>query len=173
VSVAANARDADVSPRTFFTYFPTKEDVFFGDTEDRTGVLLAALRARDRREPLLVSVRRVIQEVSAAVFQAGAASLEERRALLQHPAIAKRLRERWDFWEQALAAAIADELGLSPDDDPEPLVLAAAVIGTFRAFVAVAARRPPEEWPGLAERAFELLSSGLSQFGVRRRARKR
>jgi AcrR family transcriptional regulator len=165
VTVAAIARDADVSPRTFFMYFPTKEDVFLGDTEERTDVLLAALHARDRREPLLASIGRVIKEVSAGVFQGGPANLEERRALLQHPAIAKRVRERWDVWEHALAEAIADELGFSPDD-PEPLVVASAVIGTFRAFVAVAARRPPEEWPDLADRAFDLLSSGLGQFGV-------
>jgi hypothetical protein len=46
------------------------------------------------------------------------------------------------------------------------VVVAAAVIGTFRAFVAVAARRPPQEWPDQADRAFNHLSSGLGQFGV-------
>ena len=167
VTVSAIARDADVSPRTFFTYFPTKEDVFLADTEERADVLVDALRERDSGEPLLTSFGRVIRQLSATVFQAGATSLEERRELLRHPSIANRLRERWDLWEQALAGAIADELGYTADD-PEPYVVAAAVIGALRGFVAVAARRPPAEWPALADRAFGLLTSGLSDFGAGR-----
>jgi AcrR family transcriptional regulator len=169
VTVAAIAGDADVSTRTFFTYFPTKEDVFLGDTEERTDFLVATLHERDRREPLLASIGRVIKQLSASVFEAGSASLEERRRLLQDPAIANRLRERWDLWEQALAKAIADELGYSRAD-PEPYVVAAAVVGALRGFVTVAARRPPEEWPALADRAFSLLTSGLSEFGAAGRA---
>ena len=162
VTVAAIARDADVSQRTFFTYFPTKEDVFLGDPQDRTDILLAALRHRDRSEPLLTSVRTIVADLAAGVFQASPASLQERRTLLQHPAIANRLRQRWDLWEQALATVIGEELHMTRDD-PEPYVMAAAIIGTVRAFVTVAARQEPQTWPQLMDRAFNLLEHGLGQ----------
>jgi len=84
--------------------------------------------------------------------------------LLQHPPIAKRLRERWDLWEEDLANAIAEEEGLP--DAPEPYVVAAAIIGAFRAFVMAVARHPAEEWPALADRTFRLLSTGLDTFGA-------
>src|SRR6266849_3812839 len=57
VTVAEIARQADVSPRTFFGYFETKEDVFLGRGDDRLERLVQAIRVRDRREPILAAVR--------------------------------------------------------------------------------------------------------------------
>ena len=168
VTVAAIARNADVSQRTFFTYFPTKEDVFLGDPQDRTDILLQALRHRDRSEPLLASVRTTVANLAAEVFQASPASLRERRTLVEHPAIANRLRQRWDLWEQALATVIGEELQLTRDD-PEPYVMAAAIIGTFRAFATVAARHEPATWPRLMDRAFNVLEHGLTPVNTKPR----
>ena len=42
-----------MSPRTFFRYFPTKEDVLFGDADERCGRLLAVIAGRPPDEPLL------------------------------------------------------------------------------------------------------------------------
>ncbi len=50
--------EADVSPSTFFRYFPTKEDLVV--TDDYDPLMEAALRARPAGEPLLDSVRAAI-----------------------------------------------------------------------------------------------------------------
>ena len=46
VTVAEVARAADFSEVTVFTYFPTKEDLFFGGMESFEEKLVAAVRAR-------------------------------------------------------------------------------------------------------------------------------
>ena len=43
------AEACEVSPRTFFRYFPTKEDVLFADADDRRGALLGVLAERPAR----------------------------------------------------------------------------------------------------------------------------
>ena len=45
------AEDAGVSPRTFFRYFPTKEDVLFVDSDARRERLLAVLAEQPVGEP--------------------------------------------------------------------------------------------------------------------------
>jgi AcrR family transcriptional regulator len=164
MTVADIAREADVAPRTFFGYFATKEDVFLGPGDIRIERLVQAIRERDRRTPILAAVRRELErdrEPSAERATAGRPELSE---LLSHPAIADRLRERWNRWEDVLADAIATDVGAGPAD-PEPRVLAAALTGAIRVAAAAAARQPRRRRQ-IAERAFGLLGSRLSRYGA-------
>lgn len=171
VGVAEVARVAEVSKRTLFAYFPTKEDLVlhrFADHEtDAADVVrarrpdqgpLAALREAflrglEEREPVtgLCDVPAV-----AAVF----------RLVTGTPALAARLAEFVGAGEVALAAALADA-GV-PDPDAG---LAAAQITAVRRALATAnmaavadgvpARERLPEARVTAERAFTLLSSGV------------
>jgi AcrR family transcriptional regulator len=51
------AEACEVSPRTFFRYFPTKEDVLFADAEGRRERLLAVIAARPADEPAFGALR--------------------------------------------------------------------------------------------------------------------
>src|SRR5687768_18194798 len=51
------ADEVDVSARTFFRYFSSKESVIYADEGVRRETWLAALHARPHDEPLLVSIR--------------------------------------------------------------------------------------------------------------------
>src|SRR5258706_12317328 len=49
----------DVSRRTFFRYFSSKEDAFSGDHSVKTALLASLLAARPEDEPALESIRTV------------------------------------------------------------------------------------------------------------------
>jgi AcrR family transcriptional regulator len=158
-TVAEIARLADVAPRTFFSYFETKEDVFLGAGDERIERLVQAISTRRPGEPILAAVRQVLASDREPATEARPGVAE----LLEHPAIEARLRERWNRWEDRLAAAIAEDVAARPGD-PEPRVVAAALIGAIRV-AADEARRRPRDRMRIAERAFNLLASDLSRYG--------
>ena len=164
VTVAEIARVADVSPRTFFSYFGSKDDVFLGRGDERLERLVQSIRERDHRQPILAALRGALQEDRQPVREARPAGMPDLPELLRHPAIANRLRERWNRWEDVLAEAIAADVGAAPGD-PEPRVVAAALTGAIRV-AAAAAWEQPGRRREIAERVFDLLATGLSRYGA-------
>jgi len=171
VTVAEIARLADVSPRTFFTYFESKDDVFLGRGDERLERLVRAIRERDHEQPILPALRGALQDDHQPMREAGPAGMPDLPELLRHPAIATRLRERWNRWEDLLAEAIAADVGAAPGD-PEPRVVAAALTGAIRVAAAAAWERPSRRRE-IAERAFDLLATGLSRYGAEPAVRRR
>ncbi|MFI5054012.1 MAG: TetR family transcriptional regulator, partial [Acidimicrobiia bacterium] len=58
------AEACDVSPRTFFRYFPTKEEVLFGDSQERCASLLAVLAAEPPELPPLVALQGALRAIA-------------------------------------------------------------------------------------------------------------
>jgi AcrR family transcriptional regulator len=164
VTVAEIARQADVAPRTFFGYFETKEDVFLGRGDDRLELLVQAIKGRDRREPSLAAILPVLIKERAAQRADRPEGIPDLVQLLRQPAIASRLRERWNRWEDMLAEAIAEDVGARPGD-PAPRVVAAAITGAIRV-ASAAAREQPQRRKQVAQQAFQLLASGLASYGA-------
>lgn len=164
VTVAEIAGAANVAPRTFFGYFESKEDVFLSRGDDRVESLLRAIRDRDRNQPILAAVRAALLEDPEPRRPDKPANHPDLSELVRQPAVAARLRQRWNRWEDLLADAIADSVGARPGD-PEPRVMAAALTGAIRVAAAAAQERPRRRRQA-AERVFELLASGLSRYGV-------
>jgi AcrR family transcriptional regulator len=54
---------AEVSPRTFFSYFASKEDVFFAGADVRTGIGVDAIVQRGSGESLVDVVIRTVEEI--------------------------------------------------------------------------------------------------------------
>lgn len=164
VTVAAIAREADVAPRTFFGYFESKEDVFLSRGDERLDLLVQAIRQRDRRQPILAAVRPVLLQNREPVGPRVGSPMPDLADLLKQPAVRARLRERWNRWEDTLAEAIAENVG-ARTGDPEPRVVAAALIGAIR-IAAMTAQEHPRQRGEIAERVFGLLASGLSRYGA-------
>src|SRR5438477_2041605 len=54
---------AEVSPSTFFRYFPSKEAAAFADEEERAALVESVLSSRRQGEPWHAAVRRAAQEL--------------------------------------------------------------------------------------------------------------
>ena len=169
VTVEEIAEAANVSPRTFFNYFPSKEAALFGGDPDRA----AELRERVARQaPGEAGARR-----AARGARAGAEAMaDELRSLGGDPADwLRRMRvARTDphvraahaaqmaAIERALAEGLAARLGADPETDPYPGVLAAAAVGVFRACMAFWACSGGAVPLGhLVDQAFQALAGGL------------
>lgn len=108
------AAAADVSRRTFFHYFASKEDVVLSRHDDFERALLGAIRAAPPETPLLGVIE---QAVVAALGQFDA---EEARILerLKRDTPALRVRDegKYERLERAIAGALAERSGAAPDD---------------------------------------------------------
>lgn len=109
------AAAAEVSPRTFFRYFADKEEVAMGEVFDQSVIDL--VNARPAGEPLVESLRHVV------AGSLGLMNESDREALLPRLKIVYRtpsLRgRRWEYqlrFGRTAGAALAERLGLPPDD---------------------------------------------------------
>src|SRR6266581_3360123 len=85
VTVAEVAAAADVSEKTVFNYFPTKEDLFYDEAPERQAALVAAIRGRAPGESILAALRRL--QVSECPRMCGAGFATFARIIDDSPAL--------------------------------------------------------------------------------------
>lgn len=125
------AAAVDISPSTFFNYFPAKEDVVTYDRYDP--MLLASLAAGPPGEPLSVAMRRALREL-ADVFDRDRDVILARAMLgLEVPELRARLWEEIERAQQQLCAIAAARSGRDPDEFELRVVAIALVAAAFEA----------------------------------------
>jgi AcrR family transcriptional regulator len=113
-SVDEIAAAAGVSRRTFFHYFDSKEDVVLARKDDFERALLEAIRTAPPETPLLqVAEQAVI--ATLATFATEDFELLE-RLKRDTPALRARDHGKYERLERAIAGALAERSGASPDD---------------------------------------------------------
>lgn len=128
----------DVSQRTFFRYFASKEEVLFATQDLVEARFLAELRGRPAHEPPLEAMRQAVFAAWDAVELSGtspaAVELHVRtfRMIESQPALLAAHMRRCLAMEEEIASVIAGREGLDVDADPRPRVAVAAFSGTMR-----------------------------------------
>jgi AcrR family transcriptional regulator len=171
VTVEDIAEAADVSPRTFFNYFPSKEAVLFGGDPDRAATLRERIASEAPGEPPLVVLRTVMaqdsEEVADELRSLGGDPGEWLRRLKvarTDPLVRAAHAGQMAMIERAIGEGLAARLGSDLETDPYPWVLAAAAVGVVRACIAFwAGSGGSVQLSQLIDQAFQALADGLPE----------
>ncbi len=171
VTVEDIAEAADVSPRTFFNYFPSKEAVLFGADPGRAASLRDRLVRTAPGAPALEALRIVIAEDAAAVAdelrELGGNPVDWLRRMKEaraDPHLRAAHAAQMALIERAVTEGLAARLGVDPDQDPYPALLAASAGSVFRSCVSFwAGSGGAVPLPRLIDLAFGALASGLPE----------
>lgn len=103
------AAAADISRRSFFHYFASKEDVVFAWQEESTAALIAAVAARPAHESMLTSAENAITAMVRQIEPGEAIAM----ACLKrdNPALQARDQVKYEKLERALADALSKRAG--------------------------------------------------------------
>ena len=130
-TVESIAEAADVSTRTFFHYFSTKQDVFLGHEHDLLAGLVADVERAPRTQPAASALWDAI-EALAKRFDDDAEQLRPLYALVvAEPSLHRRSLELQVTWEHELANALVPRLSGRGRQD-RAYVLAATALACLR-----------------------------------------
>lgn len=154
------ATKADIAPRTFFSYYDTKEDVVLADYATRLQRILEELRQRPAGEAPWPALRASFVVV-AADYDAHREELGRRFAIMaQNPSVYARSLQLQSGWEDALTDVLTGRIG--DNDDIEPRLLAAAALACMRSSLRHWQRSGrTTTTPELVDDCFERLANGL------------
>lgn len=164
---------AGIAPRTFFSYFASKDDLVLADYDERLGRIVEELTRRPTDEPAWDALRASFAAV-ASDYQAQAARISRRfELMLATPTVFARSLQLQAGWEQTIAQRLARRDSSGPGD-PAPRLLAAAALAVMRSSV--------QHWlatgrtvalPDLVRDGFDRLGEGLSPRAQRTARRTR
>jgi AcrR family transcriptional regulator len=126
-TLAEIADAAGVSTRTIFAYFPSKEDILFSTIDSMCDALAQALAERPAGTDALTALREFILTSAHEKTE-----LEHKlgHVIACDATLSSHKRARIAQLQEVLAAAIADDLGVGPDD-LRPQVAAGSLTAAF------------------------------------------
>ena len=170
VTVAEVARAADVSEKTVFNHFPTKEDLVFFRSEDRLAAQVEAIRTRapgtSISQVFEAHTMEMLARIEAGRFERMMATP---RLVRGSPALQARLLTYWEYEAHELTLAVSE------DDDVVAATAVRSLAWAHRTIFRVAMKRLLSgEHPAMdaaelrleARRVYARLEHGLAGFGT-------
>jgi AcrR family transcriptional regulator len=168
VTVAEVAEAAQVSEKTVFNYFPTKEDLFFDEVPARAAAFAAAVREREPGESAIAALRRLQGRDSSRLTSEHFAAFA--RIIEESPALQAKELEVMRYFADTLAETLRTELHVSELD---ARIAASALVGVHAQFFRLARKQAlaGKHGPAAARklradlgRAYDLLERGLASL---------
>lgn len=127
------AAAVEISPSTFFNYFPTKEEVVMLDIYDPIAIDL--FRARPADEPLSLSFRRALTGLAEHLERDRELILTRGRLLLQIPDLRARVWDEMERTQEFIVALFAERSGRGPDDFELRITVRALIAAAYEASI--------------------------------------
>jgi AcrR family transcriptional regulator len=105
------AERCEVSPRTFFRYFATKEAVLFHDGSELLEHMLGVLRDLPIADSPYAAIKAAAMNLGVRYQADSEGILRRNRILAQNPWLRQRALERQVDWEEAVAKTITESIG--------------------------------------------------------------
>ena len=161
VTVEDIADAVDVSRRTFFNYFASKEEALIGQDPEAAERVREALLARPDVEPPLESLQVVLGDVAAEIASDREDWLAHRTLIRAEPRLLSAHLAGWAAFERALVHAVAERTGCDPERDLYPALVVASAVGATRVALMRWRTRGKAPLRTLVAEAFEALAAGL------------
>jgi mycofactocin system transcriptional regulator len=110
------AEAAGIARRTFFRYFPSKNDVVYGDFDAALEELRSRLRATPPDVPLLDGLREAVLAFNALPAEAEPQHRVRMALVLHTPALQAHSTLRYAGWRGVVAEHAAERLGMESHD---------------------------------------------------------
>jgi AcrR family transcriptional regulator len=171
VTVEDIAEAAEVSPRTFFNYFPSKEAALFASSPAQRMELRERIAHELPGEPVLDVLRAIMITGAGAVAEDleelggdPAYWLHRMKAVRNDPHLRAAHAAQMADLERSITEALAQRLGTDPDRDPYPGLLCAVATGVFRnSMTAWAGSGGTVPLERLIDLSFRALADGLPE----------
>lgn len=137
LTVEAIAQTAGVSPRTFFNYFPSKEDALVTQAAESSEQVRRLLLARPVHELPMTALHNALLE--SDYFGTDPVDrdrlLARQRLTQQHPSLMAHHLGKVAMLERSFADALAERMDVTIDKDMHPELLAAIAMSAIRVAV--------------------------------------
>ena len=152
------ARAAGIGRRTFFRYFPSKNDIAWGNFEEELERMRVRFRAFPAQTPLMDAIRVATVDFNRIAPEQVPWHRRRMELILQTPALQAHSTLRYAAWREVVAEFVGQRTG-QPPDALAPRAIAYAALG-----VAVAAY---EQWLQAEDADLgDLLDAAMRQPGA-------
>jgi AcrR family transcriptional regulator len=156
---------AGISRRTFFHYFPAKQDVIVDWFRQQGEYLAGAFSARPTSETIWSSLLAAFIQMHDFYGKDDRRVIELRRMIHLEPALLAKKYDFYVFVAQILLPAVKRRLGVSKQSSLVAHVLVQAAIGAYNATNGEwALRSGSRSFNALARRAFALAEPAISRY---------
>lgn len=162
VSAAEISEAVGVSERTFFRYFPVKEDVMFPDAGEKRNHVQQLLADLPPDLSLVDAIRRALVAMSHEYEGSEEIMLERARLVAGTPSLQLYILQREQEWVDEFARALASRMNLDDANDLRPELAAAMIVTAFRVVLGRWLRSGGDgDFPNMLDQALAFLGSGL------------
>jgi AcrR family transcriptional regulator len=152
------AAAAEISPSTFFNYFPSKDDVVMLDIYDPMTIKM--LKERPKDESLNDAFRRVLEGLEAIFDRDRELVLARGRLMMEVPELRARLWDEIERTQSVVTEMVAERTGRDPNDFEVRVTARIVIAALYEASLEWLRQGGRKKLGQLANHALDVVESG-------------